>query len=158
MASGTCRWGGATARLRKRTAGQLLPSPLHGENIRHGVAQVGDRRTRLIQRCARELAGKQQQARGVGLVGSLAHGDQRGLAQPQPCLQHVAAGRGLRTAHEAPGHVGPGQRSKEIRFHQQRFAADEPLPQTGIPLGVATEVEAAKHVHQGFEGWERGMT
>ena len=44
-----------------------------------------------------------------------------------------------------------------MAFHQQRLAADEALPGTGIAVGIAAEIEAVEHLHQCCVGREFGQ-
>ena len=133
----------------------LLACPLHGDHIGDGVAQVGHGDGSALLLDAQNLGRQPQKTCGVGLVGGVAHGDQGWLRQAQALFEHEACRGRLGAAHESPGHAGSAQVCEEVPIHQQRFAADEPLPIARIAVGVATEVEAVEHVHQGVKGRQR---
>ena len=139
----------------KTLAGAGLAGPEHRVHIGHRVAQIGHRRGGLPEAPPGQLGGQTQQTGGVWLVGGIAHGDQGGLAEGQPLLQHVAGGGGLRTAHKPPGKIGRREGREQSRLHQQGFGTDKTAPVAGISLGIAAEIEAAKHLHQRLKARQR---
>ena len=124
----------------------LLAGVEHRVNIGYRVADVSDPAGHLS---VSKLLGQANQACGIGLVRSIAHGDQRRITQAKPLLQHVASGCGFGAADEAPADVLPGQFLEKGSVHQQRFVADEALPLLRIPFGITAEVKAAENLDQG---------
>ena len=133
----------------------LLARALHRDHISHRVPQIshGDRRLGPERRLE-QFRRQPQKSRGVGFVGGIAHGDQRRLAQPQALLEHEASRWWLGSTHKSPSHAGLAELIEEAGLHQKRLTADEAPPLAGVAVGIAAEIEAVEHLHQGFKGRE----
>ena len=111
-------------------------------------AHVGDRVAEIGDPCGpltgSQLVSEVDQSGRIRLVRGITHGDQGGIHQPQPLLQHIAGRWGLGATHAAPANAGGAEVVEQLCLHQQGLITDEATPVRGVCLRIPAEVKVAE--------------